>query len=153
MSAARNTRLAWMAQELARGQTSATIVLNCMTKFPGVSEKTARRDLKELLVRLNEIELEMLPEVKHRMMEIGFKLMNDSMSVAQYGPAANIFKTLSVMTGAIDLKGTSTDSEKTQGQPDASQVRDRIKKLMESKKIKAEAEAAGIDLTELKKDA
>src|ERR1043165_5187980 len=101
MSATRNTRLAWLASQLAEGKSNASIVIDCMSKFRGVSEKTARRDLKEVLQRFTEIENDSIEERKSKFMEIGWKLMEDCRSVAQYGPAVNLFKTLSAISGLL----------------------------------------------------
>lgn len=154
MSAQRNKRLAWMAQEISKGKTNSAIVLECMSIFPGVSETTARKDLKELMVRLTEIELENLPEIKTRFMEIGFKLMEDARSLAQLGPAANIFKTLAGIAGVVSDKiehsGSIGGSGSGQPAPEASQVRDRIAQLMRNKNVRAAAKEADIDLDKMK---
>lgn len=158
MSVSRNTRLAWLSQRLSEGKTNAQIVLDALQKFPGVSEKTIRSELKKMLERLTDIEMENLPLVKQRMLEIGFKLMEEARDHSQYGPAVAQFKTLAILTGAIDPKGDSPGSAGSSGSgvggvPEASTVRDRINKLMQNKKVLAEAQAAGIDLDQLKKDA
>lgn len=141
----RNTRLAWIAQEISKGQSNASIIVACMAKFPGVSEAVARKDLKEIMARLTEIELENLPEIKTRFMEIGWKLLEECRSVAQYGPAVNQFKTLAAMAGVLTEKGQIADGSPT-GTPEAEIIRKRIAQLMKDKKVKADAEAAGIDL-------
>ena len=151
MSATRNTRLAWIAQEIKKGKSSGAIVLDCMTAFPGVSEKTARKDLKEILRRLNEIEIELTPEMKTRLLEVAWELMQEARSLAQMGPAVNQFKTIVAMMGLLDEKGSAHDKNLTpQGVPDNQVIRDRIAQLMRSKKIKEQAEAAGIDLDGMK---
>lgn len=151
MSAARNQRLAWISQEIAKGKSNATIVLECMAKFPGTSEHVARKDLKELLQRLTEIELENLPEIKTRFLEIGWKLLEECRSLAQMGPAVNQFKALAIMSGVLNEKGVDTSGAAT-GSPESEVVRNRIKELMKNKKIKQEAKDAGIDLDELTHD-
>lgn len=150
MSAQRNKRLAWMAQEISKGKSNAAIVLECMSFFPGVSEATARKDLKELMQRLTEIELENLPEIKTRFMEIGFKLMEDARSLAQLGPAANIFKTMAQMAGVLTERVEHSGSISTAATPEASTVRDRIQKLMRNKHVREAAKEAEIDLDKMK---
>lgn len=157
MSAQRNKRLAWMAQEISKGKSNSAIVLECMSLFPGVSETTARKDLKELMQRLTEIELENLPEIKTRFMEIGFKLMEDARSLAQLGPAANIFKTMAQMAGVLTEKvehSGSVGGASGSPAPEASQVRERIAQLMRNKKVREAAKEAEIDLDSMnaKKD-
>lgn len=152
MSAARNQRLAWLAQELSKGKTNAAIVLDCMTKFPNVSEKTVRKELKELLQRLTDIEMECLPEVKTRFLEIGFKLLEECRSLAQMSAAVNQFKALAQMSGVLSEKPAESTSGPSNGSPESIIVRERIKQLMKNKNIREQAEAAGIDLDELAKD-
>ncbi len=149
MSAPRNKRLAWIAQELGVGKSNAQIVLDCMTIFPGVSEKVARKDLKEILQRLTEIELECLPEVKQRFMEIGWKLLQEARSLAQMGPAVNQFKTMATMAGVYNEKPTTDNSGDS---PESAVVRERIAQLMKSKRIREDAQKAGVDLDKLKND-
>lgn len=148
MSAARNIRLGWIAQELASGKSNAQIVLDCMARFKGVSEKVARKDLKEILQRLTEIELECLPEVKTRMMEVGWKLLEEARKLGQYGPAVNQFKTMAIMSGALDEKKES--KQENTGTPENAIIRERISQLMKSKRLQEDAKAAGIDLEALK---
>lgn len=156
MSAQRNTRLAWIAQELAKGKSNASIVIDCMAKFRGVSEKTARKDLKEILQRFTDIENETIEESKAKFMEIGWKLLDDSRSVAQYGPAVNLFKTLAAISGLLDANSSGTISAPTgergeTSSPEAKLVRERISQLLKNKQVQKQAQDAGIDLAELKK--
>lgn len=148
MGASRNQRLAWIAQELSKGKSNAAIVLDCMTKFPGVSEKVARKDLKEILGRLTEIELETLQDAKTRFMEVGWKLLEEARSLAQMGAAVNQFKTLVAMAGLLNEKQEAT--KEATGVPESNVIRERIAQLMKSRKVQAEAKAAGIDLAEMK---
>lgn len=149
MSAARNQRLAWLAQEISKGKSNAMIVVDCMAAFPNVSEKTVRKELKELLQRFQEIELESLPELKARFLEIGFKLMEEARSLAQMGPAVNQFKTLAAISGVLNEKKLE-DSGAPTGNPENALVRERIAQLMKSKAVRAQAKEAGIDLDALK---
>lgn len=149
MSAARNRRLAWMAQEISKGKSNAMIVLDCMTAFPGTSEKTARKELKELLQRLTEIELESLPEVKSRFMEMGFKLLEECRSLAQMSAAVNQFKALAAIAGVLSDKPNQETTGQATGSPESAIVRERIKQLMKNKSVQEQAKAAGIDLEEM----
>lgn len=153
MSVARNRRLAWMAQEISKGKSNAMIILDCMTIFPGTSEKVARKDLKELLQRLTDIEMECLPEVKSRFLEIGFKLLEECRSLAQMSAAVNQFKALAQMSGVLsDKPQDSNTGGPSNGSPESVIVRERIKQLMKSKSVREQAEAAGIDLDQMSKD-
>lgn len=153
MSAARNLRLAWLAQELSKGKTNSAIVLDCMTKFPNVSEKTIRKELKELLQRLTDIEMECLPEVKTRFLEIGFKLLEECRSLAQMSAAVNQFKALAQMSGVLsDKPSDQSTSGPSNGSPESAIIRERIKQLMKNKSVREQAEAAGIDLDEMAKE-
>lgn len=158
MSAARNNRLAWIAAELGNGKSNAQIVIDCMAKFRGVSEATARRDIKEVLQRFKEIEDDAIEENKTKFMEIGWKLLNDCKSVAQYGPAVNLFKTLAAISGLLDSDkagnayapaGHGSAPTET-GTPEAKLVRERITSLLRNKEVKKQAQEAGIDLAVLK---
>lgn len=150
MSAARNQRLAYLAQELSALKTLPSIVIDAMTKFPTVSEKTIRKELNELLSRLTDIHMQNAPEIKAQLLEQAYKILEECRSLAQMGPAVNHFKTIAQLYGALgDGKGSR---EETNIQPESITVRDRIKQLMRDKKIRAEAEAAGIDLDALAKD-
>jgi hypothetical protein len=160
MSAARNTRLAWIASELGQGKSNAQIVIDCMAKFHGVSETTARRDIKEVLQRFKDIEDDSIAENKTKFMEIGWKLLNDCKSVAQYGPAVNLFKTLAAISGLLDSDkngnayapaGHGGVAPET-GTPEAKLVRERIASLLRNKEVKNQANAAGIDLSVLRKE-
>jgi hypothetical protein len=148
MSATRNQRLAWIAKQLSEGKSNSAIVLDCMTAFKGVSETVARRDLKEILQRLTEIEIEGLPEIKTRMMEVGWKLLEDARSLGQMGAAVNQFKTLAILSGALNEH--EKENKQQTGTPESQVIRERIAQLMKSKKIQAQAQDAGIDLKELK---
>ena len=101
MSASRNIRLAWIAQELAKGKSRASIVLDCMVQFKGVSEKTARKDLKEILQRITEIDNETLAEARTHVLEAGWALMQEARSLAQMGPAVNQFKNICTLMGLM----------------------------------------------------
>jgi len=151
MSAARNVRLAWIAQELSKGKSNGQIILDCMTQFPGVSEKVARKDLKEILQRLTEIEADTLVEAKTRFMEIGWKLLEECRSLAQMGPAVNQFKTLATMAGVLNEKDPDKQAGPT-GSPESAIVRERIAQLMKSKAVQEKAQEAGIDLDSMKED-
>lgn len=148
MSAARNRRLAWLSQEISKGKSNATIVAECLVAFPGTSEKTVRKELKELFVRMTEINLETLPETKTKYLEIGFRLMEEARGLAQLGPASNLFKTLATIAGVMDEKGKESDAPT--GTPENALVRDRIQQLLKNKNIRKTAEEAGIDLDALK---
>lgn len=164
MSSARNTRLAWIAQELANGKSNAMIVVECMAKFHGVSEKVARADLREILQRFTEIENDSIEESKAKFMEVGWKLLADARAVTQYGPAVNLFKTLAAISGLLDGNGggetrplgnakTPLGSAGGAGTPEASVVRERIAELQRNKAVRESAREAGVDLAALKSQA
>lgn len=148
MSANRNQRLAWLMQQLDKGKSNAQLVLELMSTFKGVSEKTARNDLHELLDRLTEIELENAPQLKQRMVEIGFKLMEDARALGQLGPAVSQFKNLSALMGLLDPKSDTSGGTNglATGTPDNQIVRERIAQLMKDKKLRLAAKEAGIAL-------
>ncbi len=152
----RNTRLAWLAVELAKGKSNAAIVVDCMTAFHGVNEKTVRRDLKDILQRFTEIENDTIEEARTKFMEVGWKLLNETRSVAQYGPAVNLFKTLAAISGLLDSDRGGTISTpgsdgSLSGSPEAKLVRDRIAQLLKNRSVQSSAKEAGIDLLALKK--
>jgi len=144
-SVSRNQRLAWIASQVGEGKSNASIVMECMTLFPGVSEAVARKDLKEIMQRLTEIELANLPEIKTRFLEIGWKLLEECRKYSQMGAAVNQFKNLALMAGVLDDKKPE-NNQQANGAPDNKIIRERIAQLMRNKKIKAQAEEAGIDL-------
>lgn len=147
--ATRNHRLAWLATELAKGKSNSGVIMEYMTVFPGISEAVARKDFKELLQRMQEIELETLAEAKTRFMEQGWKLLEECRSLAQMGPAVNQFKTLATIAGVFNDK-PGEDSKGNTGTPEAQAVRERIAKLMKDRKITDAAKEAGIDLSALR---
>ncbi len=149
MAAPRTQRLGWLAQELSKGKSNAQIIIDGMASFPGVSETTMRKDLKEILQRITDIELENLPTIKARLMEVGWKLMEEARQLAQLGPAVTQFKTLAIISGAMSEKSTETTTNNT-GVPESTQVRERIAIMMRNKKLREDAVAAGIDLEALK---
>lgn len=153
MSAARNQRLAWLAQELSAFKTLPSIVIDAMTKFPNVSEKTIRKELNELLSRLTDIHMQNAPEIKTQLLEQAYKLLEECKSLSQMGPAVNLFKTITQMYGVLsEGKGTQQDgNNSSSGSPESIIVRERIKQLMKDKRVRAEAEAAGVDLDKLAK--
>ncbi len=150
MSANRNKRYSYIAEELKKGQSNASIIMGCMATFPGCSEATARRELKEIIQRLTEIEIENFPEVKTRFMEIGWKILEDARQLGQMSAAVNQFKAMAQIAGVLTEK-VQVDNTPTQAAPEASIVRERIALLMKSKKIRQEAEEAGLELEEEKK--
>jgi hypothetical protein len=151
MSANRNKRLAWVAQEIAKGKSNPQIILDMMKFFPGVSEKVARADLKEILERFSEIDEETIASAKAKYLEMGFQLLQDCRQAAQFGPAVNQFKALAQISGVLTEKGNAGSTPEQQGSPENTTIRERIKALMKSKNVKKAAEEAGIDLKELNK--
>ncbi len=151
VSANKNKRYAWIAQELSKGQSNASIVLGCMTVFPGLSEKTARQDLKEILQRLTEIECETLPETKQKYLETLWKSFRDASSLGQYSAAANFAKLLAQIEGVITEK-VQVETKPTLAAPEADTVRERIALLLKNKRIRQDADAANIDLDEYLED-
>ena len=158
MSATRNARLAWIAQQLAKGKSNANIVIECVATFRGVSEQVARKDLKAVLQRFTEIENETIEESKTKFLEVGWKLLEETRSVAQYGAAANLFKTLAAISGLLESTKTGgiyapagEPGGAISGNPEASVVRDRITALLKNKSVQTMAKESGIDLAVLKK--
>lgn len=152
MSANRNKRLAWIAQEITQGKSNAQIVLDIMKTFPGVSEKVARADLKEILGRFSEIDEDTIASAKARYLEMGFKLLEDCRKAAQFGPAVNQFKALAQIAGVMSDK-PDANNPANQGSPENAVIRERIAQLMKNKQIKKSAEEAGIDLKKINQEA
>jgi hypothetical protein len=154
MSANRNKRLAWIAQEITQGKSNPQIIIDMMRTFPGVSEKTAKADLKELLERFSEIDEETIATAKAKYLEIGFKLLQDCRQAAQFGPAVNQFKALAQIAGVMaeGNKNPEGGPNANNGSPENAMIRERIATLIKSKPIKKAAQDAGIDLKELAKE-
>lgn len=146
-NAKRNARLAWLAQQVGKGQTDAQIVIKLMAAFPGVSEKTARAELKEIYQRFSEINSDNLGDQKVKFLELGFEMLAEMRSALQLGPAANLYKTLAGVAGVVTEK-TQVDQTVIQGvpAPKADVVRDRISKLRKDPKIIERAKKLGLDL-------
>lgn len=154
-NAKRNARLAWLAQNIGKGQTDAQIVLSLMAAFPGVSEKTARAELKEIYQRFADINSDNLPDQKVKFLELGFELLQEMRSALQLGPAANQFKTLASIAGVVTEKSSAqVDATVAQGvpAPKPDTVRDRIAKLRSDPKIIERAKKLGLDLDDIKTD-
>jgi len=147
MSASRNVRLAWLAQQLTEGKSNGAIILDCMTKFPGVSEKVARKDLKEILQRFAEIDSDTLELAKQRYLEIGWKLLEECRSLSQMGPAVTQFKNLATIAGVLNEKAP----EKQEVAPESNIIRERITQLMKNKAVREKANEIGLDLKDLSK--
>ena len=152
-NAKRNARLAWLAQNVGKGKTDAKIVIECMAAFPGVSEKTARAELKEIYQRFAEINLENLGDQKVKFLELGFEMLQEMRSALQLGPAANHFKTLASIAGVVTEK-TQVDQTVNTGTPApaAETVRNRISQLTNDPKIRERAKKLGLDLDNIKTD-
>ncbi len=125
-------------------------VLGLMAAFPGTSEKIAKAELKEVYQRFAEINADNWANAKEKFIEMGFDALDKMDKAMQYGPYANMFKTMASMSGVITEKAQA-DQTVTQGTPtpQAQTVRDRIAKLMDDPKIKERAKRAGLDLAEL----
>lgn len=154
MSANRNKRLAWIAQEITQGKSNPQIIIDMMKFFPGVSEKVAKADLKELLERFSEIDEETIATAKAKYLEMGFKLLQDCRAAAQFGPAVNQFKALAQIAGVMAENNKTPESgpNANNGSPENAMIRERIKTLMKNKAVKKQAQEAGIDLKELAKE-
>ncbi len=151
--ARRNARLAWLSQEICKGLTDTQIILGLMAAFPGVGEKLARAELKEIYNRFADINNENLGNQKVKFLELGFTMLSEMRQNMQYGPAANHFKTMAgiagVTTEKIAVDQTVTNNTPAPG-PDV--VRDRITKLQNDPKIRARAIKAGLDIDDLDDD-
>ena len=84
--------------------------------------------------------------------------MEETRSVAQYGAAANLFKTLAAISGLLESTKTGgiyapagEPGGAISGNPEASVVRDRITALLKNKSVQTMAKESGIDLAVLKK--
>jgi hypothetical protein len=148
--AKRNARLAWLAQNICKGQTDAKIVIGLMAAFPGTSEKTARVELREIYSRFSEINAENMPEQKVKLMELAFDLLEQCRQNMQLGPAVNQFKTIAQMSGVITDK-VQVDQSSSGGTPapKADVVRDRISKLANDPKIRERAKKLGLDIDDV----
>ena len=152
-SAKHNARLAWLAQQVGKGQTDANIILLLMAAFPGTSEKTARAELKEIYQRFADINSDNIGDQKVKFLELGFEMLAEMRSSLQLGPAANHFKTLASIAGVVTENSKShVDQNVTQGSPapKADIVRDRISKLRSDPKIIERAKRLGMDIDDLK---
>lgn len=150
-NAKRNARLAWLAQQVGKGQTDAQIILLCMAAFPGISEKTARAELKEIYQRFADINSENLADQKVKFLELGFEMLAEMRNALQLGPAANHFKTLASIAGVVTETSKSTvDQTINPGMPapSADTVRDRIAKLRKDPKVLERAKKLGLDIDE-----
>lgn len=145
----RNARLAWLSQNIIKGRTDASIILEMMQLFPPVSEKTCREELKELYKRYSEINEENLPEQKSKFLELGFLYMEEMRNGFQYGPLANLFKTMATIQGVLTDKVKLDQSITVEPGPKVDIVRDRISTLMNDPKIKERAKKLGLDLEEI----
>lgn len=160
MSAMKSQRLAWIASQLGEGKSNAQIVIDCMSKFRGVSEATARRDVRDVLQRFQEIEDDAISENRTKFLEIGWKLLSDCRAAVQFGPAVNLFKTLAAIQGLLDADSKGNiytpagqgQAPTDTGTPEAKLVRERIANLLKNKNVREQAQAAGIDLTQLKRE-
>lgn len=150
--AKRNARLAWLAQNVGKGQTDAQIVLGLMAAFPGVSEKQARVELREIYQRFADINSDNLDAQKVKFLELGFEMLSEMRSAMQLGPAANHFKTLANIAGVVSDGKVSVDQTVNVGTPapKADIVRDRISKLRSDPKIIERAKKLGLDIDDLK---
>lgn len=151
MSANRNKRLAWIAQEITQGKSNPQIILDMMKIFPGVSEKVARADLKELLDRFSEIDEETIANARAKYLEMGFKLLEECRLAAQFGPAVNAFKALAQISGVMGEKSSAPGGENNpnNGSQENAVIRERIAQLSKNKAIKRTAEEVGLDLKKL----
>jgi hypothetical protein len=149
--AKRNARLAWLAQQVGKGQTDAQTILGLMGAFPGISEKQARSELNEIYQRFSDINSDNLGAQKVKFLELGFEMLEEMRKAMQLGPAANHFKTLASIAGVATEK-VQVDQTVTQGipAPKADIVRDRISKLRSDPKIMERAKKLGLDLDDIK---
>lgn len=149
--AKRNARLAWLSQEICKGQTDATIILGLMAAFPGTSEKLARSELREIYQRFSDINEENIPSQKTKFLELGFTMLGEMRAAMQYGPAANQFKILAGIAGVTTEKtqlDQTTHSSATPA-PKSDVVRSRLDKLMNDPKVKERAKRMGLDLDDV----
>lgn len=148
--AKRNARLAWLAQEICKGQTDAQVIINCMAAFTGVSEKTARAELREIYQRFSEINADNLPDQKTKFLELGFVMLQEMRQNLQLGPAANHFKTLANIAGVVtdNSKVSSTSEVNLTSAPKADTVRSRIEALRSDPKVRERAKKLGLDIDE-----
>lgn len=144
--AKRNARLAWLAQNICKGQTDAQIVIGLMAAFPGVSEKTARMELREIYQRFSDINAENAPDQKTKFMELGFQMLEEMRQGFAHGPAAQHFKTLATIAGVVQEKVQVDQTVNSSPAPKADVVRDRISKLSSDPKVKERAKKLGLDL-------
>lgn len=151
--AKRNARLAWLAMQVGKGKTDAMLVLECMGAFPGVSEKTARAELKEIYQRFSDINSDNLAEQKVKFLELGFEMLEEMRAAMQLGPAANQYKTLAAISGVASEK-SQVDQTVSVGTPSpkAETVRDRIGKLINDPKVRERAKRIGMDIDDIKSD-
>ena len=133
--------------ELNKGKSNAMIVLECMLQFPTVSEATVRKDLKEIIQHLHSIELENAPEIKTRMLEVGWKLLEDARAYGQMSAAVNQWKN---MANVLGITSESHMQDNQSAAPENNIVRERINKLMKNKRVMDEANRLGLDLDSLK---
>jgi len=106
MSAMKSQRLTWIASQLGEGKSNAQIVIDCMSKFRGVSEATARRDVRDVLQRFQEIEDDAIQENRTKFLEIGWKLLSDCRAAVQFGPAVNLLRRLRLFRVCLMLIST-----------------------------------------------
>lgn len=149
--AKRNARLAWLAQNLGKGQTDAQRIIGLMAAFPGTSEKTARAELKEIYQRFADINSDNMADQKQAFLELGFAMLEEMRNTLQLGPAANHFKTLASIAGVVTEK-SQVDQTVAQGVPSPKPdiVRDRISKLRNDPKVMERAKKLGLDLDDIK---
>lgn len=154
VSSPRNDRLAWIYAEIKKGQTNAAIVANMMQRYRGLSERDAKRDLKDVVSHMTRVELDAsLPETRQKFLEIGFSLLEDCRQNFQLNAAVSQFKTLAAMAGVLVEKGSQLSAagispETMASGPDAT-IRERIANLLRNRNIQTRATQAEIDLAEL----
>lgn len=151
--AQRNARLAWLSQNIAKGQTNTQLIIGLMAAFK-CSEKVARDNLKEVYDRFGEIEAQYIGDAKTKFMEMGMVILNQCLQLCQMGPAVNQYKILATI-GGVSTEKTQIDHNITTTNnpaPSPEIVRERIQNLIKSKKVREEAEVRDIDLLKLKKD-
>lgn len=147
--AKRNARLAWLAQNICKGQTDAQIVIGLMAAFPQTSEKTARAELREIYQRFGDINSENAVDQKTKLMELAYAMLQDMRDGFAHGPAAQHFKTIAQMAGVLQEKVQVDQTITTTPAPKADVVRDRIGKLANDPKIKERAKRLGLDLDDI----
>lgn len=141
----RNARLAWLANNIVKGRTDASIILECMTAFK-CSEQVARADLKAIYQRYADIHTENLPEQKVKLLEVAWQMLDDMRAGYAFGPAANQFKTIATMLGTLTEGGKQDNSPTEQTTPKPDIVRDRISLLLRDPKVREKAQRLGLDL-------